>query len=177
MRILVFAIGVFFTTFLSSLFANGGSDKTVELEGMSNELADVVFLTRIDPEIFLLTAVSDKYRVLCITIENNTSADLDLSVDKDSVVAETDSGHQQSGVLDIYRREPAFWDSLSQQLRKKVEYPKTVPSNEQEIIFVFFDKSSMDAVPIKLSYTIGSVNKTVTIGQGGGTGPGKTTAE
>lgn len=126
----------------------------------SNE--NIEFKTSIDGVLFLLTSVENKYKLIQVRVINNSGTPLRLSDDKDTVTL-VFKDTQVMGILDVYRRDSAFWDALAPDVRDILAYPANVPGHEEESVFIFIPRDSPDDLPRELHYRIASLSNDIVI--------------
>ena len=113
------------------------------------------FDAELEPLLFRLATVRDKYRVVRIRILNTGTRPLVLSAGGDAVEVRFRSGSKVTGLLDLGARDAAVWDGLPADLRSAIVYPRAVPAGEEESVFVFLAADVAD-VPHDIVYTIAS---------------------
>jgi hypothetical protein len=143
--------------------ANGGKSKRVVYSGTLQSGAaagpagpDVHFEAEVEPLLFRLTGVGDRYRVIRIRIRNTGTQRLVLSAGADTVDAFVRNGPPVRAVLDLGARDAALWDGLAADLRSAIVYPRAVPAGEEESVFVFLPAADFPDVPQGFRYTIAS---------------------
>jgi hypothetical protein len=141
-------------------FANGRTGKLKNYAG-SIELSDGrcrVSVT-LDPDIYVLVTLKDKYRVVRLRVVNDSSAALNLAGAKDRVEVDFSDGSTTAAVLDLGKVDSAAWDSLSKEIRARVVYPKLVEGHgEEQSIFLFIPVGSGPPVmPRSFRYLVASV--------------------
>lgn len=139
---------------------NGGEGKRVvyngALEASAGGRQDVLFDAEIEPRLFKLAMVRDKYRVVRIRIRNTGARPLVLSAAGDAVQVQLRNGSTVTGLLDLGARDAAVWDALDADLRKVIVYPRVVQGGEEESVFVFLLAAGSTDVPQVFRYTIAS---------------------
>jgi hypothetical protein len=140
--------------------ANGGKSKRVLYSG-TLQAGDapgqaVHFDAEVEPLLFRLTGVGDRYRVIRIRIRNTGTQRLVLSAGADTVEALIRSGPAVRAVLDLGARDAALWDGLDADLRSAVVYPRAVQGGEEESVFVFLPVVDLSDIPQGFRYTIAS---------------------
>jgi hypothetical protein len=140
--------------------ANGGKSKRVVYRGTlqlgSAAGSDVHFDAEVEPLLFRLTGVGDRYRVIRIRIRNTGTQRLVLSAGGDTVEALVRSGPPIKAVLDLGSLDAPLWDGLAADLRSAVVYPRAVQGGEEESVFVFLPAADFSDVPQGFRYTIAS---------------------
>jgi hypothetical protein len=141
-------------------FANGGKGKRVVYRGTlrSGDAAglDVQFEAEVEPLLFRLTGVGDRYRVMRIRVRNTGTQRLVLSASADTVEAIVRNGPPVRAVLDLGARDAPLWDGLAADLRRAIAYPSALEGGEEESVFVFLPASEFPDVPQGFRYTIAS---------------------
>ncbi len=141
-------------------FANGGKSKRVVYRGtlQSGDATglDVQFEAEVEPLLFRLTGVGDRYRVIRIRVRNTGTQRLVLSASADTVEAIVRNGPPVKAVLDLGTRDAPLWDGLAADLRRAVAYPSTLQGGEEESVFVFLPAAELADVPQGFRYTIAS---------------------
>jgi flagellar basal body-associated protein FliL len=147
------------------LAANGSKGKKVIYEAHIR-IGDATqpechFLVELEPILFQINTVQNKYRVIRINIRNESQAPLKLSLDKDSVQVRAGS-HLIKGSLSLASSDQAWWDGLSPELRKALAYPdqSTIKRGEEENVFVFVSDSDLPKLPVEILFKIDSVSAT-----------------
>jgi hypothetical protein len=147
------------------LAANGSKGKKVIYEAhvrVGNvDQPDCHFMIELEPILFQINSVQNKYRVVRINIRNDSQAPLKLSLDKDSVQVRTDS-RVVKGSLSVASSDQAWWDGLSAELRKALAYPdqSVIKRGEEENVFVFVPVSDLPTLPTEILFKIDSVSAT-----------------
>lgn len=158
---------VFFSVIgaIPSARGNGGKGKAQEYTATINFGGETIeFSTRIEKVLFSITSVQNKFKVIRIQIVNKSEKSLPLSVDNDAIDVVID-GKKVAGILDIFRKDSAFWDGLTPEIRKSLAYPPNVPSREGESIFVFIPKDTAENIPEVFRYKIATLPGEVVIEQ------------
>jgi hypothetical protein len=145
------------------LAANGSKGKKVIYEahirvGDANQ-PDCHFTIELEPILFQINSVQNKYRVIRINIRNDSQASLKLSLDKDSVQVRADS-RLVKGNLSVAGSDQAWWDGLSSELRRALAYPdqSAIKRGEEENVFVFVPVSDLPTLPVEILFKIDSVS-------------------
>jgi hypothetical protein len=139
--------------------SNGGKSKRVVYRGTLQGDASgesVQFDAEVEPLLYRLTGVGDRYRVIRLRVRNAGTQRLALSVAADTVEALVRTGPPVKAVLDLGARDAAVWDALPADLRSAVVYPRAVQGGEEESIFVFLPAADLTDVPQGFRYTIAS---------------------
>jgi hypothetical protein len=144
------------------LAANGSKGKKVIYEahiavGDANQ-PNCHFMIELEPILFQISSVQNKYRVIRINIRNDSQTSLKLSLDKDSVQLRADS-RLVKGSLSVANSEQAWWDGLSPELRRALAYPdqSAIKRGEEENVFVFVPVSDLPTLPVEILFKIDSV--------------------
>jgi hypothetical protein len=147
------------------LAANGSKGKKVLYEahivvGDANQ-PNCHFMIELEPILFQINSVQNKYRVIRINIRNDSQASLKLSLDKDSVQLRADS-RLVKGSLSVAGSDQAWWDGLSPELRRALAYPdqSAIKRGEEENVFVFVPVSDLPTLPVEILFKIDSVPAT-----------------
>jgi len=141
--------------------ANGGKSKRILYRGtlQTGDAGgqEVHFDAEVEPLLFRLTGVADRYRVIRIRIRNSSARSLVLSAGADTMEAQLRGGPTVKAVLDLGAQDSVLWDSLDADLRSAIVYPRVVQSGEEESVFVFLPAADFaDAPPQGFRYTIAS---------------------
>jgi hypothetical protein len=146
----------------TSLAANGSKGKRVVYEGTAS-LGDGTsgqcrFLVELEPILFQIESVQNKYRIIRINIKNDGQAPLKLALMKDSIQVRAGS-RVTKGSLNPADGEQAWWDGLSPELRKALAYPDqaAVRHGEEENVFAYFPIADLSAPPSEILFKIDSV--------------------
>lgn len=133
------------------------------------------FLIDIEPVMFRLLTVQNKYSLVRLRIQNATTAALALSADTDRLDLVLKSGVSVPAVLNLQRGDATFWDALDAGTRETLAYPTTLkgvpapaaglsqPSPETLYFYAFFPASQVLEVPASFAYTIASLGQTIRI--------------
>ena len=147
------------------LAANGSKGKKVLYEahivvGDANQ-PNCHFMIELEPILFQINSVQNKYRVIRINIKNDSLASLKLSLDKDSVQFRANS-RLVKGSLSVASSDQAWWDGLSSELRRALAYPdqSAIKGGEEENVFVFVPVSDLPTLPVEILFKIDSVSGT-----------------
>jgi hypothetical protein len=141
----------------ASVLANGSKSKRVRY-GAEVQIGDAAgkrcrFDAELEPLLFRLATVRDKYRVVRVRIQNATDKRLVLSLIDDRMEVGLPSG-MRPAVLDLGAHDPGLWDSLSPELRGAIAYPRGVEPGEEESVFVFIPVGDAVSAPLAFRYTI-----------------------
>ena len=127
----------------------------------------------IEPVLFKLNSLKDKYKVIRIRVENRMSEPIKLSADKDAIELEMGGGNVVRGTLNLPGQDGSLWDSLNDDMRTTLAYPLSirgvkgdgVNARRPEVVYVFafFPADKVSEVPRSFRYTIQSVGRTVKI--------------
>ena len=138
---------------------NGGKGKRVVYRAAlaaGEGGGDIQFEAELEPLLFRLTAVRNRYRTVRVRVRNTGSRPLVLSAAADAVEAHFQSGPPVRAVLDLGARDAAVWDGLPADVRTAVVYPRSVPPGEEENVFVFLPVADVREAPAALRYTLAS---------------------
>jgi len=156
---------LFLVTATALLAANGSKGKKVLYEahirlGESTQ-PQCHFLVELEPILFQINSVQNKYKVIRINIRNESQTPLKLSLDRDSVQVRTGSGAVK-GSLSLATTDQAWWDGLAPELRRALAYPdqSAIKSGEEENVFVFILASDLPKPPLEILFKIASVSGT-----------------
>jgi hypothetical protein len=138
----------------SSALGNGGTNKSVLYA--SPETDGITLSARLEGVLFSLNIAGDKYKVVRIIVTNAAGEPLLLSSESDSIEITFDD-QKVIGILDLFRRDPAFWDTLEPETRKALAYPEKVLSHEEESVFIFIPKETPEKLPELFRYEINSL--------------------
>jgi hypothetical protein len=145
------------------LAANGTKGKRVVYEA-TVRMGDAAtpnchFLVELEPILFQIDSVQDKYRVIRINIKNNSQSPLKLSLEKDSVQVRIAS-RVIGGSFNLADSERLWWDGLSPDLRKALAYPdqSAIKSGEEENVFAYFPVSDLPVLPLEILFKIDGVS-------------------
>ena len=147
------------------LAANGSKGKKVLYEAhigiREANHPDCHFMIELEPILFQINSVQNKYRVIRINIKNDSLASLKLSLDKDSVQFRANS-RLVKGSLSVASSDQAWWDGLSSELRRALAYPdqSAIKGGEEENVFVFVPVSDLPTLPVEILFKIDSVSGT-----------------
>ncbi|MHC4270108.1 MAG: hypothetical protein ACYSTS_16815 [Planctomycetota bacterium] len=152
----IFAVIVFTYDFA---FCNGGKGKKTFYKGQIKLGEEEVceFSTEIEQVLFRINSVENKYKVVRIKIINKSEKTLHLSIDKDKLELAYNEGHI-TGILDLSKYDPIFWDALDSDIRNTLVYPQIVEGKgEEENVFVFIPNPKLEKLPLAFIYTIESL--------------------
>jgi hypothetical protein len=145
------------------------------LDPAASSMNQCEFSVDIERVSFKLNSLKDKYKVICIRVENRMSAPIKLSGDQDAIELEMGSGTVVHGTFNLRGQDGSLWDSLSDDLREALAYPLSirgakgdgVNSRQPEVVYVFafFPADKVPDVPRSFQYTIQSLGKAVKIQQ------------
>lgn len=144
--------------------ANGGKAKMLRLEDrVSMEGGRIChFLCEIDPTLFPLLTLKDRYKVARIQVRNDARQRVVLSRQTDTV--ELVFGERRlPGIVDLAQHDAALWDLFSPDLRKALLYPAEVEPGEEESLFVFVPAGGVDTPPREIRLTIATLPRPVTL--------------
>lgn len=161
---LVLLVGGFLTMTLRA--ADGAKGKAMVYEAkVAAEQGDWYFRIELEPVLFRLIAVQNKYKPIRINIRNRSSKPLKLSLANDRIQIYPEPGagpNPIEGILDISRAEPAWWQSLDQTMKNYLAYPDqaAIKASEEENLFVFVPADKLPAFPGTVALTIKSYSDT-----------------
>ena len=122
------------------------------------------FVVELEPVLFRVVALQDKYRILRINIVNHSDAPLRLSpMDKVQVqFRESGSPRTVEALLDVSQSDKAWWNGLPQDLRSALAYPDQAPigRNEEENVFAFVPVASAPTLPTAILFTVNRFSST-----------------
>jgi hypothetical protein len=150
---------MFVTLCAATAAGNGNKAKKEVYEGNAGRIS---FSVELEPILFQLNTVQNRYRLVRIRIVNDSSAHLTLSGQDDKVVLVSDSG-EADAILNLGRRDAALWDGLDSTLRSILAYPLRVPAGEEESVFAFVLADRVKQAPRELRYTVAALNQRVTL--------------
>ncbi len=150
---------------LESAPANGSKGKHLVYEAKlrlgDGERDECLFLVELEPILFRITTVQNKYRAIRINIVNRSQRPLRLSLEKDSI--QIRAGERTvNGILTLAQRETSFWNRLDPDLRKALAYPdqEAIRGGEEENVFVYVPSSDLPAFPDEVRFKIASFSDT-----------------
>jgi hypothetical protein len=122
---------------------------------------DWYFKVELEPILFQIVSVQNKYKVLRINIMNRSKKSLQLSLQDDRLQIRyrpADGGSQKAvnGSLDVAHTDRAWWNSLDPSLQKALAYPDqaAIRAGEEENVFVFVPAGDLPSFPDELLFTI-----------------------
>jgi hypothetical protein len=119
-----------------------------------------LFRSEIDPALFALLSLRDRYKVLRIQVRNDSAQPVVLSRQADSV--ELVFGERRvPGVLALDQLDASLWDAFSTEMRRELAYPGRVEGGEEESVFVFVPAAGIDAPPQEIQLNVASLPKPV----------------
>jgi hypothetical protein len=135
--------------------ANGGKAKMIKLEDRvaASDGRSYTFVSEIDPTLFTLLTLKDRYRVVRIQVRNGSGQRLTLSRQADKAELVWDE-RQLAGIITLDQRDAALWDQLSPEMRKVLVYPAGVEPGEEESLFVFVPAAGIEAPPQEIRLTL-----------------------
>jgi len=147
--------------------ADGSKGKLVVYDAkVATDQGDWYFKAELEPILFRLVSVQNKYKVIRLNIVNRTSnKPLQLSLQDDRFqirVGPPGSPKIVNAVLDIARADPVWWKSLDPALQRALAYPDqaAIRVNEEENVFVFVPTADLPAFPDQLLFMIKSYSAT-----------------
>lgn len=161
----------------TSASISGGAIVAVDYTGTvpSGGAEQFRFTVTIEPVMFRLLTMQNKYKLLRMRVSNATSAPLALSADRDRLELVLRDGAAVAALLNPQRGDPTFWDSLEAETRETLAYPVAVkgapepapgarPSSPESLyIYALVPAAQVKDLPASFNYTIASLNQTVPI--------------
>jgi hypothetical protein len=143
---------------------NGGKAKMLVLEDrVTIEGGRTCFFrSEIDPTLFSLLALKDKYKVVRVQVRNEARQPLLLSRAKDTVEL-VFADRVVPGIITLDQRDAGLWDSFSVEMKRLLVYPGQVEPGEEESLFVFAPASGLDAPPQEIRLRLASLPRPVTL--------------
>jgi len=120
----------------------------------------VEFSIELEPVVFLINSVQNKYKVVRIRMENPTRTDLRL-LDEDRIEMRYPEGVSVSGHLDLQRVDPQFWDAFDASQMLALAYPQVLRGRETIYVHAFFPSAQVKNMPVEFEFVVGG--KTVRI--------------
>lgn len=155
--------GVFLLAAAGTLFAgNGTKGKAVVYSASVGPVGAASHLSiELEPILFPITSVQNRYRVIRVRIRNESSAVLRLSLAKDAIQVRVGS-RLVNGSFSVSDAEQAWWDGLSAELRTALAYPDqaVVKGGEEENVFAFFAVADVPTLPDEVLFKVASVSPT-----------------
>lgn len=142
--------------------ANGGKARMIELEA-SMPMAGggrCQFVSQIDPTLFTLLTLKDRYRVVRIRVSNESGQRFGLSRQADSVDVVFE-GRRVPGIIALEERDASLWDGFSPEMRKALVYPQAVEPREEESLFVYVPSAEVPGPPSEILLKLASVEKPI----------------
>jgi len=143
--------------------ADGSKGKPIVFDArVPTDQGDWYFKMELEPILFRIVAVENKYKVLRINIFNRSKRPLQLSLRDDRlqiVVRPAIRGERVvDASFDISRSDSAWWNSLDSTLQRALAYPDqaALRGNEEENVFAFVRASDLPSFPEALRFTIRS---------------------
>lgn len=158
-----------FALWPSAVLANGGKAKKYTYEAklsLGNDEEGACELSiEVNPVLFRLTTLGNKYYVLLLRSQNDTKVALKLSATDDKVEI-LFSGKKIQGILNLAATDGVTWDSLSKYMRETLAYPVQVDPYEEEGLYIYVPVDSLKAVreaemPSAIVFTVKSLNRRV----------------
>jgi|SRR5271165_3546583 len=147
----------------SSAVADGEKAKMVHYSGEAQfGGGDVSFDAYIQTVPFALLSVQGKYKLIGLSVISHSDRPMRFSKDTDTVTV-VFGDTKVAGILDVYRRDSAFWDKLSADMRKTLAYPQIVEAHEDESVFIFIPVSSPSSLPSEIRYKLASLDEEIVI--------------
>ena len=145
----------------SLLPVNGSKGRTVIYGARFpvNATGSDSFSIELEPILFPILSLQSKYRVIRISVRNQSSAPLQLSLATDAVQARVGQ-RLVSGRLSVSDSEPAWWNGLTADMRKALVYPDQAPikAGEEDNVFAFFPVADLPAVPEEVLFKVASLS-------------------
>ena len=153
----------------SSVLANGGKAKNYTYKAelsLGNDVGKACQLSiEVNPVLFRLTTLNNKYYVLLLRTQNETGVTLKLSSTDDKV--EILFGRKSiQGILNLAATDSASWDVLTNHMRETLAYPAQVDAHEEEGLYIYLPVDALKAVPETelpqaIVFTVKSLNSSV----------------
>lgn len=144
----------------TSVPANGSKAKRIRYsaEVQTGDGPDKMcrFDAELEPLLFRLATVRDKYRVVRIAVRNVGDKKLLLSLTDDRMEIEHPGGSRPA-ILNLSAHDPGLWDSLPAAVRTDIAYPRSVGAREEASVFVFIPVAETAVTPRAFRYTIASL--------------------
>lgn len=153
----------------SAVLANGGKVKgyiyKAELSLGNNRDETCQLSIEVNPILFRLTTLNNKYYVLRLRSQNETGVALKLSPADDKVEI-LFNGKGIQGILNLAATDSGSWDGLTKYMRETLAYPAQVDAYEEEGLYIYVPVDFLKAVPetempSAIVFTIKSLNRSV----------------
>jgi hypothetical protein len=150
------------------LAADGSKGKLLVYDAkVAAEQGDWYFKVELEPILFRLVSLQNKYKVIRVNIVNRSKKPLQLSLQDDRFqirIGAPGAANAKvvNAVLDIARTDPDWWKSLDPALQRALAYPDqaAIRTSEEENIFVFVPVADLPAFPDQLLFSIKSFSAT-----------------
>ena len=144
----------------TAALANGSKGKRVQYTGDARLGAEADsacrFVAELEPLLFRLATLADRYGVVRIAIRNAGARKLVLSLAADRMELLLPGGPRPA-ILDLATHDPRVWDGLPAELRAAIAYPSSVEAREEESVFVFVPLADTAVTLQGFRYTIASL--------------------
>ena len=157
--LLLLGVCVLLMLHVAQAAGNGRKGAKREYRG---EAAGVAFSAELEPILFQLHTVNNRYRVIRIRLLNKGTANLALSRQRDKVTVAVEN-QEIEGILDLGARDASMWDGFDAALRTYLAYPTDVPKGEEDSVFVFLPADRVKTAPIALTYTVAAIGQPLTL--------------
>ena len=150
----------------SGVLANGGKAKNYTYKAELSFGKEACQLSiEMNPVLFRLTTLNNKYYVLLLRTQNETGVTLKLSPTDDKVEILFREKSIQ-GILNLAATDSASWDILTKYMRETLAYPSQVDAHEEEGLYIYVPVDSLKAVPEievprAIVFTVKSLNRSV----------------
>jgi hypothetical protein len=113
---------------------------------------------------FRLNAVNGKYRLVPIVVENHGAQPLALSGVADRVTL-VFADRSVPAILELFKVDRPFWDSLDLSLHKSLSYPTEVAPEDSVMIYAFVKAADVREIPQGVDFMIQSLGSTLKLRQ------------
>lgn len=128
------------------------------------------FSISLDPVLFGLHTLQGKYRVVRILVSNRSGKPVTLSPRADRLKVRLHDGREVDAILNMQQADPTIWDRLSDEVRRALAYPKSIPAGDESAVgrgsqvafFVFLPVEVADP-PKSFELSIDSLHRSVVI--------------
>jgi hypothetical protein len=146
------------------LAADGSKGKLLVYDAkVVAEQGDWYFKVELEPILFRLVSLQNKYKVIRVNVVNRSKKPLQLSLQDDRFQIRlgapgSPNAKVVNAVFDISRTDPDWWKSLDPALQRALAYPDqaAIRTSEEENVFVFVPTADLPAFPDQLLFTIKS---------------------
>jgi len=124
---------------------------------------DWYFKVELEPILFRIAGVQNKYRVLRINILNRSDVPLRLSAADKVQVRFAESGATPvDASVDVSQSDSAWWKSLAPDLQSALSYPDQAPirRGEEENVFAYIPIARASSLPSAILFTVSSYSST-----------------